>query len=140
MKKYLSAFLLGMIAAFVVLQLLYFRQFGFSFLVYLSWIDPWYVGRALSILALVLIILLVKSLFQNNRFMLELSVLQLLLFFFGIFIMAIAYIVWRLMVPDSNDDKFTPYIILPCFYFIALASVYVLACINLRRTRNRPEE
>ena len=132
MKKNLSASLLGIIMGFVVLQSLYFRQFGFSFLEYISWIDKWYIIRIISVFSIILGIWMTIKLFNKRRFLIEFTIMQLIFFFLGVISLAITYILWRVFSPDGDDYKFTPYVVLPCFYFISLASFYLLVFINMR--------
>ena len=134
MKRFSSAFLIGVIAAFVVLQLLYYRQHGFSFTVIFQ-IDHWYLLRALSYLALVILGLRAWQLIRGKPVRLELGMREVGGFAVGVFALACAYFLWRAFGADSDDYKFTPYLVVPHLYLVALACFYGLVVMQWRVLR-----
>lgn len=131
LRQLTVAFLLGVIAAFGVLQLFYFREHGLSFTV-VYFIDRWYVIRALSYGALLLLAIDAIRLVRAKRLLLEITPLNLIAFLCGGLSIAIVALLWRHLAGADGDFKFTPYLELPAFFVIALAAFYVIEYLRWR--------
>lgn len=127
----ITALCLGVIAAFCVLQLLFFYQHGFSFTVVFH-IDRWYLVRGLSYIALGLLAVRTWRFLRAGVAELRITRNDVFYFILGITVMAIAFIVWKLQEGPEVDFKFTPYVVVPAFYVVALIAYLGIEAIEWR--------
>jgi hypothetical protein len=135
MKRVVSSFLLGVIAAFWAAQMSVLLQHGFSFMVAFS-ADPLFLLRGLFWAAILLLGYFAFRIIQGRNVRVEFGRFELGTFILGITAM-FALAIW-LRSAEPTDYKVFPYVVIPKLFFVALASFWLLVAFNFRP--NKPLE